>query len=205
MRRNRLGEPHIAPLELWARALESNKQEAVPSFDPESGGVAARALFLREEPWCKASEGPRFVSIDTNDLAAHNTWKAYALSGLDRWSTLHWNVVPWWVRNPAKMGGGSRTLTAQAKLAGRELQVLLHLLDRLELVVLLGRAAHVAWDAAGVRWPEVLACPHPSPLAWHQTDRTSGVKNGDLIIATFRDVAERLGNPVRATSETSNG
>lgn len=191
-RRARLTEPHVAPLEGWARTVESTREEAVPSFDPDSGGRSARVLFLREEPWCKAAEGPRFVSIDTNDPAAHNTRKAYAAAGLDRATTLHWNVVPWWVRNPAKTGTGGRTLAVQARRARADLREFLEMFEALQVVVLLGRAAEQAWRTADGRASEVLSCPHPSPLAWHQTDRTSGLRNGQLTVETFREVAERL-------------
>jgi len=190
-RRARLTEPHVAPLEGWARAVESTREEAVPSFDPDSGGRSARVLFLRDEPWCKAAEGPRFVSIDTNDPVAHHTGKAYATAGLDRRTTLHWNVVPWWVRNPAKAAGG-RTLVAQARRARADLRELLQMLEALEVVVLLGRAAEQAWRAADGQAPAVLSCPHPSPLAWHQIHRASGLRNGQLTVDTFREVADRL-------------
>lgn len=191
-RNERLAEPHIRDLEAWARDVAVRTGESIPSFDPRSGGVTARVLVLREEPRCLADEGSGFVSVDNNDLAAQNTSQAYAASGLDPADALHWNVVPWWIRNPATASEGTRSVLAQARRARADVLTLLDLLDRVQVVLLLGGQAERAWDAIDVDRHVVVTAPHPSPLAWHQRSR-SGVRNSELTTGAFTRAAELIG------------
>jgi hypothetical protein len=186
-RRSRLDEPHIR--ERWARELASRTGESIPSFDPRSGGVGASVLVLREEPRCLAGEGSGFVSIDNNDLAAQHTSIAYTSSGLDYADAVHWNIVPWWLRNPkAPPSTGLRTLMAQTRRARSDLLELLDLLPAVRVVLLLGKQTQRAWRVVGAEGFEVLTAPHPSPLAWNQAS-VSGVRNGALTINAFSRAA----------------
>ena len=197
-RRSLLTQPHIAGLEAWANGVAAKRSESIPSFDPSSGGVNARALFLLQDPSRAASEGSRFVSIDNNDQTAHNCSKAYLETGLDYASVLHWNVVPWWVHNPTKARPG-RTLASEARRAHSDLLDLLNQLPDLEVVVLLGKQAQAAWRQSGVDLVRVLRCPHTGSLAWNRRDLASGRMNRDLTVGTFAEVADLLA-PRRSAS-----
>ena len=190
-RRSLLTQPHIAGLEAWANGIAAKRGESVPSFDPSSGGVNSRALFLLQDPSRAASEGSGFISIDNNDQTAHNCSKAYLETGLDYTSALHWNVVPWWVHNPSKVRPG-RTLASEARRAHSDLLALLEQLPDLQVVVLLGKQAQTAWRQSGVDAKLVLRCPHPGNLAWNRVDKISGTKNKELTIGTFAKVASLL-------------
>lgn len=190
-RRRELRQADVAGLERWARKLADSRQESVPSFDPRSGGVNARALFLLQDPSRAASEGSGFISIDNNDQTAHNCSKAYEATGLDYKLALHWNVIPWWVHNPARKRPG-RTLASEARRAHNDLLDMLDMLPHLEAVVLLGKPAQRAWDNAGGQATTVLRCPHPANQAWNNIDATTGRKNGDLTLETFAQVADLM-------------
>jgi hypothetical protein len=189
-RRSQLDSEHVVELEGWARELADLTGESIPSFDPRSGGAHARVLVLREEPRCLAGEGSGFVSIDNNDLAAQHTSLAYAASGLDYANAVHWNVVPWWIRNPAMTTTtGLRTVLAQTRRVRGEMRRMLELLPEVKVVLLLGKEAERAWRTIEARGLVVLTAPHPSPLAWHQTS-VSGVRNSALTLKAFSRAAE---------------
>jgi hypothetical protein len=188
-RRSQLEQPHIRELESWARDLGSRADESIPSFDPRSGGVRASVLVLREEPRCLAGQGSGFVSIDNNDFAAQHTSIAHGSGGLDYADAVHWNIVPWWVRNPdAAAAGGRRTLLVQTRRAREDFLELLDLLTEVRVVLLLGKQAQRAWRVVGADRYDILTAPHPSPLAWHQVS-VSGVRNGALTINAFSRAA----------------
>ena len=189
-RRDELDRPHVRDLESWARDLASRTGESVPSFDPRSGGAGARVLVLREEPRCLASEGSGFVSIDNNDVAAQHTSIAHVSGGLPYEASVHWNIVPWWVRNRSvRRSGTPRTLMAQTRRARDDFYALLDLLPKVSVVLLLGKQAQRAWQVIDPPGYDVLTAPHPSPLAWNQST-VSGVRNSALTINAFARAAE---------------
>jgi hypothetical protein len=204
-RRRGLDAPHVRELEGWARELEARTGESIPSFDPRSGGERARVLVLREEPRCLASEGSGFVSIDNNDLAAQHASLAHAAGGLAYEDAVHWNIVPWWIRNPAFGGSAApRALMSQARRVREDVIGLLDLLGRLEVVVLLGKESQRAWPVIGATGYELIAAPHPSPLAWHQTS-VSGVRNSALTINAFARAAALVGSEVSGSGSSRRG
>ncbi|WP_157936742.1 uracil-DNA glycosylase family protein [Geodermatophilus chilensis] len=167
----------------------------MPSFDPESGGTGARVLVLPQDPSEVAAHGSRLISRHDDDLTAFHTHRTSTDVGLPYAATVHWNVVPWWVADPAVPAVERLGLTAAAHRARPHLGALLDLLPQARVVVLLGRHAQRAWDAVGLRPGdrEVLRAPHPSPQAIHQTDRSTGRRNGDLLRAVLADAAARVG------------
>ncbi|MGJ9412562.1 uracil-DNA glycosylase [Aeromicrobium sp. CF4.19] len=200
-RRRLLQEPHVVALEAWAARLRATTNESVPSFDPLSGGTMARLLVLREEPRCLATQGSGFASIDNDDAAAHHTTMAMNRAAIPRTDTLHWNVVPWWIRNPqGDQVCGPRTVVSQARRARPHLAELLTLLPHVQAVLLLGREASRAWAAAGSADLPVLTGPHPSPLAWNTRDRTTGRRNSDLTLEAFAHAADLLTVPQKASA-----
>ena len=96
--------------------------------------------------------------------------------------------------DPAVPAGERLGLTAAARRARQQLRTLLDLLPEARVVVLLGRHAQRAWDAAGLdaRGREVLRGPHPSPQAVNLTDRATGRRNGDVLRDVLAEAAARV-------------
>jgi len=147
-KRARVREPHVAPLSELADKIaeaEGLPAGAVPYPDPDFGGIQARALFLLDNPGPRAkigTSGSGLLSIDNNPSAAR-AHAAYQRFHLDHGMCLHWNVCPF----PTALDQSS---TAERIRAVRHTTELLKLLPRLELVVLLGRAAEDGWRRAAV-------------------------------------------------------
>ena len=117
----------------------------VPTADPDGGGVRARVLILLETPSRAGGYQTGIVSIDNDDSAAANLWRALSATGLDRRHVLVWNAVPWYVGSPDKI----RPPRPAEVRAGRIW--LLRLVDRLpelSVVICLGRAAASAVSPA---------------------------------------------------------
>lgn len=166
----RLDEAHIRPLTDLVRKINYSRGSAVtPWFDPHSGGVSSRVLFLLECPGRMASThlGSGFISADNDDQTAANFFTLREEAGLRRDVVLNWNVVPWYL--PA----GSRTANASSadvREAAPWLTRLIDLLPNLALVVPMGRRAQQGWtlyeQTPGSRQDLLVRpCPHPSPLA----------------------------------------
>ncbi|MDO9378060.1 MAG: uracil-DNA glycosylase family protein [Nocardioidaceae bacterium] len=198
-RRARRDEPHVAPLNALVDQIAATG-EHVPLVDPDSGGTDARVLLLGRDPRCSAARGARMASADTNDLAAQNLSVACADAALERTHRLHWNVVPWWLEDPGPDDAllGRRSVAAETRRAAPHLAALLDLLTGLEHVVLLGRAAELAWTRATAmaghpgRDLRAVVCPHPSPLAWNTRDRATGRPNRELTTAALSGARESL-------------
>ncbi|WNV74082.1 uracil-DNA glycosylase [Geodermatophilus sp. DSM 44513] len=194
-RHARLGEPHVAALHRWTRDVARAERRRVPSFDPASGGVHAPVLLLLQDPSAVAAHGSGLVSRHTNDMTAGLLHRLCTEVGLPSAATVLWNVVPWWVADPAIPAGERLGLTAAARRARPHLHTLLGLLPDARVVVLLGRLAQRAWDAGGPPpgSREVLRAPHPSPQAAHLTDRATGRRNADLLRDVLAEAAARVG------------
>ena len=96
----RLGEPHLTAINELVRQIAATTGSVVPTADPDGGGVRARVLILLETPSRAGGYRTAIVSIDNDDSAAANLWRALAATGLDRRHVLVWNAVPWYVGTP---------------------------------------------------------------------------------------------------------
>lgn len=166
----RLDEPHVRPLNEMVREINRSRgAETTPWFDPDGGGAGALTLFLLECPgrMATAGRGSGIISADNDDQTAANFFALREEAGLPRDRLVAWNVVPWYL--PA----GNRTAnatTGDVREAAPWLARLIELLPSLELVIPMGKRAQQGWDifAAERQVPrglDVVATPHPSPLA----------------------------------------
>lgn len=97
----------IGELNRWVDHVRDTTYENIPYFDPAAATEGARVLVLLQDPSGEAEDGSGFISKHNNDPTAHNTYLATDRARLDYAISLHWNVVPWWVANPAKPRGPS--------------------------------------------------------------------------------------------------
>ncbi|GLZ45839.1 hypothetical protein Acsp06_20240 [Actinomycetospora sp. NBRC 106375] len=193
----------VGVLNRWVDHVRDTTYENLPYFDPASAGQGARVLVLLQDPSGEAEEGSGFVSRHNNDPTANNTYVASDRAKLGYDISLHWNVVPWWVANPAKP---VRTLEKESVRALPYLEQMLELLDPAPTeVVVLGRPAARAWARiarrglpGGLRDATVALAPHPSPLVYPRVDAATGRGNSDLIVEAMRLAGQRArGEKVR--------
>lgn len=193
----------VGELNRWVDHVRDTTYENLPYFDPASAGAGARVLVLLQDPSGEAEEGSGFVSKHNNDPTAHNTYIAAERAKLGYDISLHWNVVPWWVANPAKP---VRSLEKEAVRAQPYLVALLEMLDPAPSeVVLLGKPAARAWTRLvraglpeGLRDATVVRAPHPSPLVFPRVDPATGRGNSDMIVEAMRLAGQRArGEKVR--------
>lgn len=165
----RLGEPHLTPINHLAGEIATATGSVVPTADPDGGGVRARVLILLETPSRAGGYHTGIVSIDNDDSAAANLWRAFSATALDRRQVLVWNAVPWYVGSASRI----RPPRPVEVRAGRFW--LLRLIDRLPellVVIAMGRAAGAAvapqrseLEARGLT---ILETPHPSQRAYNR-------------------------------------
>ncbi|MFJ5831458.1 uracil-DNA glycosylase [Streptomyces sp. NPDC093089] len=166
-------EPVVRPLNDWVEKLRGRlgEGESVPWFDPASGGVEARSLFLLEAPGRKAMgaeaalrrTGSGIISVDNDDPTAQNCWNLRNEAGLRYELSLHWNVVPWYLGTADRIAAPGKT---EIQRAAPFLHEVISMLPALEVVVPMGRKAQAGWAAyQEAHAPEVHTLPtwHPSP------------------------------------------
>lgn len=166
-------EPAVRPLNDWVEELRGRlgASESVPWFDPASGGVEARSLFLLEAPGQKSMgeeaalrrTGSGIISIDNDDPTAQNCWMLRDEAGLAYELSVHWNVVPWYLGTADRIAAPGRT---EIQRAAPFLHEVISTLPALEVVVPMGRKAQAGWAAYQERYaPRVHTLPtwHPSP------------------------------------------
>lgn len=134
--------PAIGPLKEWVAGLNARRTEETPNFDPASGGVCARAMFLHSTPSLEASagEGTGFMSVDNPDDAAANMWQFQVDAGISQADTVQWNIIPWY------RGVSPDVLSADdLRAGGRELRAALANFHRLQVIILCGADAQRGW------------------------------------------------------------
>lgn len=205
-KRARLWEPHVTPINEFVDRIKSEiraEQAAtgpdraspppvnVPYVDPDSGGVAAKVLFVLESPAGPAALVSGMLSADNDDPTAKNVWDAYESSGMPRTHGLHWNAVTWYVGDGKKNAGITRAQVERGR--GRYLIGLLALAPSIRVVVALGKPAQrsVAGmaDQLAERGIELIESPHPSPISAGLTGRKSLVE----VNAAFAQAMQLVG------------
>lgn len=185
-KRARLWEPHVAPINgLTQRIIESGKGD-VPYVDPDSGGIAARVLFVLEAPARAAAHGSGMLSADNDDTTAAHVWEGYQHSGLRRDFGVHWNAVPWYVGKREKI----RAVTgAEVEEGRRWLVELLEMLPELRVLLTMGVPARKAVDPLtgelAERGVTVLSTWHPSPRNYNSRPQSRAD-----VLRTFKRVRE---------------
>jgi hypothetical protein len=184
----------IGKLNRWVDEVRLATGESVPYFDPRAASGGAKVLMLLQDPSTAADGESGFISLHNNDRTAHNVYQLCGETGLRYDDYVPWNVIPWWVANPAK---GRRSLKSEAQRARPYLEQVFDLLPSgLAAVIVMGKSqTWPAWEAAvgrnhrRFRGAEVLFTAHPGPLAINQIDRDTGRRNRIHIAEEFARVA----------------
>jgi len=160
----RLREPHVAAINDFVDRITHETGADVPYIDPDSGGIAARVLFVLQAPARAAAHGSGMLSADNDDGTAANIWQGYADSGMPRTFGLHWNAVPWYVGTREKLG----PIDANQVDDGRRwLEALLGYAPDLRVVISFGldakRSVTDLKDGFAARGITHLHSIHPSP------------------------------------------
>jgi hypothetical protein len=154
---------HMANLIDYVVKLRMQRpQWIVPDFDPVSGGVNARALFLLEKPgpMTDPQRGSGFISIHNDDPTAASMHAFLLGRKIPVGLCLFANVIPWW-DNTRKISIEQRLLSTNA------VRELIGLLPKLRAIILLGNTAQSAWKRSGLLPPagvRLYESAHPSPL-----------------------------------------
>lgn len=167
-------ERRVSPLNDWVSQLQSRTGLPVPWFDPADGGTEAEVLFLLETPGSRADagKGSGIISVDNNDDTAKNLWTFRHCAGLVGRQAVHWNAVPEFI-------GGRVPDSAEIRQGVERLAELLELLDRVEVVVPMGRHAQKAWARYCLKRPnQLVTIPtwHPSKLGLNRPGRRDEVQ-----------------------------
>lgn len=73
-------------------------EDEIPWFDPDDGGVHTRILLVFQMPGPKAVLSG-FISAETPDQTARNMWELRTGAEIERHHILHWNIVPWYLKD----------------------------------------------------------------------------------------------------------
>lgn len=187
----------MAPLNAVAAAVEAEVGLPVPRFDPDSGGVDARVLVLLETPSRAGTFGSGLISIDNDDTAAANLWRAHSDTGLPRSWSLICNAVPWYVGSAERI---RPVLPGEIRRAEPWLRDVVALLPRLLVLIVLGRAAQRAVPGLrGLldrRQIMVLEAPHPSQRVYN----APRLRARERIHAAFRTATDHASAPAPPTA-----
>lgn len=200
---NRIAERHNGTngvLNHWVDRLREGEGESVPYFDPRAAANGVKVLMVLQDPSGAADGESGFISLYNNDQTAHNVYKLSLATGLDYGDFFAWNVIPWWVKNPAK-SGGKRKFTAEARRARPFLIEMLETLPEPPAVILvLGKSiTWPAWESAMeqgtpnvLKRTKTLFSAHPSNQSIRQVDKDTGVENWTDLLAKFKFAASLI-------------
>lgn len=158
----RLSDPHVAPLVQLADGIgriRGLRPGAVPYPDPDHGGVGAQVLFVLTSPGpgARKDSGSGLLSLENDDEGAARCHRELSRVGLTWSEVVHWNIVPFPVRNDRGPTG------TEVRDGAYWMPPLLSLLHHLRVVVLLGRQPEIAWVESDLGWPGLTVVTGPSP------------------------------------------
>jgi hypothetical protein len=131
---------HVKPVNKLVDELRVDADRWMPHVAPLHGGTEARLLLLASDPGPgPGTDRPQddLLGVEDDDARAARLGALLKAASIEVGDTLLWCAFPWYIGHPP---------TAADLRAGVEpLRRLVSLLERLEVVVLLGPAAERSW------------------------------------------------------------
>lgn len=149
--------PHVAPVNRIVDGLiDPTGRGWAAHVAPVHGGTRARLLWVLRDPGPATADPDRadagFLCVENDDPTAKRLRDLLDRAGIDVTDTLPWNAYPWYVNRPPNAG--------ELRFGVEPLRALLGLLDRLRVVLLLGRHAERSWGLLADAHPEALRGLH---------------------------------------------
>jgi len=165
-RLEKLHQAHIQPLSQYLADIRAQHPEKnIPHFDPNDGGVNAKALFLMLAVGPKTMGSP-FLSVDNTDGTATNFRELLSNAKISRNEVLFWNIIPWYASRDSE---GKREIKEREIVQGFEyFESLLTLLPRLKVIVLLGKQTHFyKGKIQQLKNLPIIETSHPTPTVFN--------------------------------------
>jgi len=165
-------DPHIASINELVDKLKSKNLGPIPYVDPLYGGIHAKILFLFQDPgpgtYDKSGSG--FLSAENDDPSAQLFAQCLDRVGIEINQVITWNAFPW------RLTEGQKQPTAKQLETGIEpLGQLIKMLEKLKVVIKMGRIAAKSWERFSNYYPNISSLySHFSGL--HTSRR--GITNG---------------------------
>ncbi|BEP15326.1 hypothetical protein acdb102_36370 [Acidothermaceae bacterium B102] len=129
---------HVKPVNKLVDELRVGPDGWMPHVAPLHGGTEARLLLLASDPGpAPADPYQALLSIEDDTARAARLGALLRMAGVDPGETLPWCAFPWYAEHPPAAG--------DVKAGVEPLRRLVLLLERLEVVVLLGPPAERSW------------------------------------------------------------
>jgi uracil-DNA glycosylase len=177
-----LNLPHMMPLTRYLEQIkqEENAERFIPNFDPCDGGINAKGLFLLDSP-DSATVKSGFVSRNNMDYASRNLCILMERAGIDRRSTLIWNLTPW------RLAEIEDPITYKAFLL---FERLIMLLPQLCVVVLIGdRVRSAGLKLNKIAGTQTIPTPYPFIGTFNMRDDAK-----EAVLKTLYRIADLLNN-----------
>ena len=166
--RENLYAPHVKPLNNLVDSLGLRHGQWMPHIAPVHGGVNARVMWLARDPGPKTADPENrnrgFLCVENDDPTAERVCGLLHRAGIEVSDTMAWNAYPWYINDQP---------SSDEIRAGLEpLRRVIELLDRLEVLILLGNTAQRSWSRFSESYPhhtvgfDVLPTRHTSPQAF---------------------------------------
>lgn len=185
--------PHVEPINrLVDRLRDPAGRGWMPYVAPMYGGVNAQVLLLLRDPGPKTNsgagfDGSGFLSPENDDATAERIAGLLTQVRLSAAECTAWNSYPWYINQPPNSG--------QIAAGLDPLITLLRLLDRLEVVLLLGSEARMMWGRVEKREPglagrlRAIATRHASNQAFIGTPEQRAHWKADQLMAFLEAAA----------------
>lgn len=190
----RLHEPHIAPLTNFIDAIREQRGWT-PYIAPLHGGINARVLYILRDPGDRTKDdgkGSGMICAENDDQTAAMVATLIEGAGVSENEVVPWNAVPWYIDN-------RKPTNIELRAAAPTLVSLLELLPKLEVVVLHGGEARIAWQYALEAQPTLrrrrlitIETYHASVSALQSADPIERQRRIDHRMAAWRDAGEIL-------------